>query len=97
MNLNSFTPKAKKSFQKIVVHLPFIVIIVVLIVYLLVVLNIRSLSVAEPTAEDESAALANTKIPKIDPQAISQIQKLEKNSPAIHSLFDKARNNPFNE
>ncbi|HLG90813.1 MAG TPA: hypothetical protein VI336_01475 [Candidatus Saccharimonadales bacterium] len=90
-------PKLKKLSQKITAHLSFIIILVVLLIYMLVVWQIRGLVTAEPSAEDESLALASTDISKIDKDAIEQIQSLEQNSPQVRTLFTKARNNPFHE
>ena len=97
LDLKEFLPKLKKLSQKIISHLPFIVIMFVLAVYLFVVWQIRGLVTAEPSAEDESLALSSTNIPKIDKKAIEQIQSLEQNSPQVKTLFDEARNNPFLE
>lgn len=90
-------PKFKKILQIFTKHLPFIPVIVALLIYLLVVWHIRSLATAEPSPEAEDEALISTRIPKIDQKAINQIQSLENNSPAVQSLFNEARNNPFHE
>ena len=97
LDLKKVLPKLKKSSQKLVDHLSFIAIMFVLLVYLLVVWQIRGLVIAEPTAEDESLALASANVSKIDKAAIEQILTLEQNSPKIKTLFDEARNNPFHE
>jgi len=96
-DLKTLTPKLKKIWQRFSKHLSFVVILLVLLVYLIVVWHIRGLATAEPTQEAEDEALLSTQIPKIDQKAISQIQSLENNSPAVHSLFNEARNNPFYE
>ena len=97
LDLKKVLPKLKKSSQKLVDHLSFIAIMFVLLVYLLVVWQIRGLVIAEPTAEDESLALASANVSKIDKAAIEQILSLEQNSPKIKTLLDEARNNPFHE
>lgn len=96
-DLKSIVPKLKKPWQKTVAHLPFIVVVVVLLVYLFVVWQIRSLGAAEPLPEDESVAAAEANVSRIDKKAIERIQQLEENSPQIRSLFNEARNNPFHE
>lgn len=90
-------PQLKKFQKKLSKHFSFILTIVVLMVYLFVVWHIKSLATVEPTPEAQDEALVTTKIPKIDQKAINQIQSLENNSPAVHSLFNEARNNPFHE
>jgi hypothetical protein len=97
LDLKSITPLAKKWLAKLSSHAAFAFIIVVLIAYLFVVYRISSLATVEPSASDESAALAQADIPKVNKKAISQIQSLEQNSTAVHSLFEQARNNPFQE
>lgn len=96
-DLKTLMPKLKQLWQKISKHLSFIVTLLVLLVYLYVVWHIRTIATAEPSQEAQDATLISTKVPKIDQAAISQIQSLEQNSPEVHSLFDKARNNPFHE
>jgi len=76
-------------------HIAFVGVMIVLITYLFVVWNISKLSVAEPSGDD--SASIQTHIPKIDKAAIDQIQSLEQNNTDIHSLFNDARNNPFQE
>ncbi len=96
-DLKAILPKLKKLQQKLSKHLAFSVTLLVLLVYLLVVWHIRGLATAEPSTDAEEEALLSTTLPKIDQKAINQIQSLENNSPAVHSLFNQARNNPFNE
>lgn len=96
-DLKAVAPLFKKYWAKVSKHMTFIIIICVLFVFLFVVWHINSLATAEPSDEAEQAALTSAKIHKIDQKAIDQIQSLENNSPAVHSLFDRARNNPFKE
>jgi len=77
-------------------HYAFVGVMIVLLIYLFTVWQIRSLAIAEPTPEQEGSAEV-VSLPKIDEEAIKQIQALEQNSPQVRSLFDAARNNPFNE
>lgn len=96
-DLKTILPKLKVFEKKSSKHFSFVVILVVLFVYLIVVWHIKALVTAEPTPEAEDEALVTTKVPKIDQKAINQIQSLENNSPAVKSLFNNARNNPFHE
>lgn len=97
LDLKMALSKTRKYSQKLIGHLPFIAVMLVLLLYIFIVWQIRGLVIAEPSPEDESAALSSTKIPKIDKAAIDHIQSLEQNSPAVRSLFNEARNNPFQE
>lgn len=96
-DLKKLRPKLKRFEQPLSKHFAFIVILAVLLIYLFVVLQIRTLATAEPSLEAQAQALGSSLIPKIDQKAISQIQSLQQNSPQIQSLFNEARNNPFHE
>ena len=91
----NFLPVLKKIYSKYRRHTVFAVILVVLFIYVLVVLKINQLSNAEPTADQET--IVTNAIPKIDGNAIKQIQALENSNTQVHALFEKARNNPFGE
>jgi uncharacterized membrane protein SpoIIM required for sporulation len=96
-NLKEVIPKLTRQEKRFSKHFSFVLILFVLLIYLFVVWHIKSLATAEPTPEAQDEALASTKIPKIDQKAVNQIQSLENNSQAVHSLFNEARNNPFHE
>ena len=97
LDLKAFKAKFSKFEKKAVRHASFIATLLVLLIYLFVVCQINKLTTAEPTPDQENSGLSAARIPKIDKNAINQIQSLEKNSPEVHSLFDAARNNPFHE
>ncbi len=97
LNFKSLPPKLKEIGAVLSKHLSFIVILAVLLMYLVVIWNIKALATAEPSAEAESETLAKARIPRIDQKAINQIQSLENNSPQVQALFNNARNNPFHE
>jgi len=97
ISLKSFNPKPifGKLLKKYGRHAVFAAIILVLLAYILVVFKISQLANAEPASNQTTAnPLA---IPKVDQQAINNIQSLESNNTQLHSLFDQARNNPFQE
>jgi hypothetical protein len=76
-------------------HAAFLGIIFVLLLYVLMVWKISGFATAEPSSDD--TAIAQSKIPKIDKKAVTQILTLEQNNTQVHSLFNNARNNPFQE
>lgn len=78
-------------------HVSFIAILLVLLIYLLSVWRISRLATAEPSSDAETAALSSTNIPRVDKNAVKQIEALEKSNVQVHSLFNSARNNPFSE
>jgi hypothetical protein len=76
-------------------HAIFAAVIIVLLVYLLIAFKISNLAKAEPGPDQETTV--TSAIPRIDQNAVNQIQSLEQNNTDIHSLFESARNNPFQE
>jgi hypothetical protein len=91
----NFLPGLKKFYSKYRKHTAFAGVIVILLVYVLVVFKINTLANAEPSDEQETTITGS--IPKIDGKAIGQIQSLESSNTQVHSLFEQARNNPFQE
>jgi hypothetical protein len=76
-------------------HAAFLGIIIVLLMYLVMVWKISGLATAE--LSDDAAAIAQSNIPKVDKKAVNQILNLEQSNTQVHSLFNQARNNPFQE
>jgi uncharacterized iron-regulated membrane protein len=87
--------RSKKYLRLISAHITFGIVLVVLLAYLFVVWRISGLATAE--SAPDTATSPTTTIPKIDPKAIAQIQSLEQSNTEIHSLFNDARKNPFQE
>jgi hypothetical protein len=97
VNLKSikFKPLWDKFFKRFRKHAIFASILLVLFVYLFLVFKINSLAQADPKPGQTPAnPLA---IPKVDKQVINHIQSLEQNNTQLRSLFEQARNNPFQE
>ena len=97
LNLKSANLKrtVTKFYKRYAKHIIFAALFSVLLIYLLVVFKISNLAKAEPGPSQE--VTVTTSIPKVDKKAVSQIQALEQNNTEIHSLFEAARNNPFQE
>lgn len=93
-DLKTLQVKSKILLPVLAKHAVFVALMVVLIAYLFVVWRISQLAGAEPPAADDTTMSA---IPKVDKNAINQIQALEQSNTQIHSLFDSARKNPFSE
>jgi hypothetical protein len=91
LNLKSI----KNILQKYTKHAVLGAVLIVLAIYIFVVFKISSLSKAEPTPDQVSSNA--TLIPRVNQKAVDQIQSLENSNTDIHSLFEHARNNPFQE
>lgn len=92
VNIKQLLVKYSKRFGR---HIIFGALLAVLLVYLLLVFRISTLAKAEPSP-DQEVEVGNS-IPKVDPKAVNQIQSLEQTNTQVHSLFEQARNNPFQE
>jgi Na+-transporting methylmalonyl-CoA/oxaloacetate decarboxylase gamma subunit len=95
LDIKSIQRKADVFLKKAGKHMAFAAVMIVLLAYIFVVWKISKFSTAEPSASAEAAAA--TQIPKIDQNAIKQIQALEQSNTEVRSLFNSARNNPFQE
>src|SRR5688500_13436406 len=60
-------------------------------------LRVLSLTQAQPDPTAVSAKLKTAGVPHIDPEALKKIQDLEDNSVEVQTLFEQARNSPFEE
>lgn len=96
-NIKELEIKAKKTWPKLTKHLIFAAVMAVLVIYLLTVWQINHLATAEPSDADQATALATANIPKIDKNAIKQIEALVKTNTELQSKINSARNNPFQE
>ena len=66
-------------------------------VYGFVLLEISSLSDSQPNSDAVTSQLSHVRPPKIDQTVVKQLQALQDNSVSVQSLFEQARNNPFEE
>lgn len=66
-------------------------------VYGFVLWRVQSLSAVQPTDADVSAQVKLSATPHINQTTVKQMQDLQDNSVSVHTLFDEARNNPFQE
>ena len=92
LNIQALAAKIERRYSK---HVAFAAVLIVLLVYIFVVFKINNLAKAEPSS-DQTTSAANL-IPKVNQKAISQIQALEQSNTQVRSLFEQARNNPFQE
>lgn len=97
IDFKTLRPKLKKVLRVVNKHATFVAILLTLLAYVFVVWRISHLATADPSPDAQSAATASTSIPKVDKKAIQQIQSLAQNNTEVQSLFENARNNPFQE
>jgi hypothetical protein len=95
INLSSITGGFKKATRQFNAYKVFIFFLFVASIYgyILWRINVYSNAPADPTQEAAQAA----KQPHIDAATVEKIQSLQDHSVSVQSLFDNARQNPFNE
>lgn len=96
-DLKDLPAKITPLLQKAREYSLFIGILVVLGTYAFLVLRINSFANVEPSQEVVTQQLNELQSPKLDEEAVRKIQELESTNVEIKSLFDRARDNPFQE
>lgn len=97
IDLKQFKTLIYKLLSLLSKYLNFLFLITVLLIYTFLVLRISTLSKQEPS-EDAVLEKANTvKRLKLDQAEIDKIQQLEDRNIGVQSLFDSARDNPFQD
>jgi hypothetical protein len=97
LNLKALGPLARKAGQGALRYAAIMFFVLVAAVYGFVLLQINTLGNAQPSDSDISAQSKSTAIPNIDPKVIQQIQALQDNSTNVQTLFEQARDSPFQE
>lgn len=95
IDLKKITGKISAIFAKLRSYTVFISVILVLIAYGFIVVRIRTLASHEPDSDTVSEQLKNLKKPAIDQATIDKIQQLQESNVQVKSLFNQARDNPF--
>jgi len=78
-------------------YVVFIFFITLLLVYSLLVFRINQLNNKAPDEDAIAAKLKTVQRPKIDQSVIDKIKQLQDNSSNVQTLFNNARENPFQE
>lgn len=89
-------PKYLKRYAHKVERYAVVVFVVTIVgLYGFLVFQISQASQAEPSPEAISQQQATVKRLRIDQQSINKIQQLQDQSVGVQSLFEAARDNPF--
>jgi hypothetical protein len=75
-------------------RLPFFLLFIALL-YGFLLLRISDLANMQPSQDTVTSQVKAAKLPRIDPTVVKQLHSLQDNSVNVQSLFDQARNNPF--
>jgi hypothetical protein len=71
--------------------------LVITSLYGYIIWRINALSTAPPSQADVSSTESTAKQPRIQQSTITRLQNLQDNSVRVQSIFNDARNNPFQE
>ncbi len=99
MKALSISPKelAQKAADSAHKHAAIVFILFLLTVYSFLSWRIVHFSQQEPATSDVTTQLKTAGVPKVNPEAIRKIEQLKDNSVSVQTLFDQARNSPFQE
>lgn len=95
LNLKTILPLLVKASGVLSRYAAILFFLLISIVYGFVVLRISSLANIQPSQSDIDAQTKSTPVPRVDPKVAEQLQSLEDNSVNVQTLFNEARNNPF--
>ncbi|HET8709037.1 MAG TPA: hypothetical protein VFL85_02020 [Candidatus Saccharimonadales bacterium] len=95
MNLKALPELLATNMARFTKHAIIVFVVFVALIYSFILYRISVLDSAKPS--DQAVAAETKTPPHLNQDIIEQLQQLNDNSVAVHSLFDKARNNPFNE
>lgn len=95
LNLNDLPALGQKTLVALNAYRVFIFFLAVATLYGYIVWRINTFSNAPASTSEETAQTAAQ--PHIDAATVQKIQSLKDNSVNVQSLFDSARDNPFQE
>ncbi len=95
INVNDLPALASGFSKKASAYRVLIFFLLVALLYGFIVWRINAFSNTPASTSEETAQ--TTSQPHIDPATVAKIQSLQDNSVSVQSLFDAARQNPFQE
>lgn len=95
INVNQISSALGHVVKRLSKYSSFIFIISVLLIYTFLVFRIGTLSQAEPDPSAVTEKANTVRRLKLDQGEIAKIQQLEDQNIAVKSLFESARDNPF--
>ena len=97
LTLSSVIDKLRAILAKVSPYKVVIFLVLVAGLYGFVVFRINALDSLQPTSDQVSAQNDPIRTAHIDPTVIKQLQSLQDHSVSVQTLFNQARNNPFQE
>jgi hypothetical protein len=96
-NIQILAEKVTDLLPSVKRYLPILFGALLLGLYGFLLYRVNVLNAAEPSATDISSQSQTAQVPHVDPALAQQLQSLQDNSTSVQSLFDQARDNPFQE
>lgn len=96
-NLKKVLDKLKPTVDFIKRYAVFMFVVLLMGLFGFLVFRINQYGQVEPSEDAVQEKLQAVQRPKVDQAALDKIQQLQDQNIQVHSLFDDARNNPFNE
>jgi hypothetical protein len=97
LNLAAIREILGNVLQKIHRYSLVLFLVFISVLYGVLVMQIGSLSNAQPSTQDIDKQIQSTQGPHIDKAVVKQIKSLGDNSVNVQSLFNEVRNNPFDD
>ena len=97
LSLKALVPLARKSLAVFLRYAGIMFFVLVAVAYGFVMMRINTLSNVQPNDSDVTTQDKAAAIPKVDPKVIQQLQTLTDNSTNVQTLFEQARQSPFQE
>lgn len=97
LDIHSIVKSLQKWFKLLNAYRNFIFFLLLTSLYGYIVWRINVLSTAPPSTADVSSAQQNVKLPRIPESTVQKLQGLQDNSVRVQTLFNAARQNPFQE
>ena len=97
LDIKQIEAAAKKLAQRVKPYRVFIVLMLFLVLFGVVIARIGSYGAKEPSADQVSEKLTTIKRPILKDETKKKIEELENQNVEVKSLFESARQNPFNE
>ena len=95
-------PGLRQSLEKFLTLLPrlrpyllIVFLVFIALIYGFLFLRINTLANSQPSDTDVASQVKAAKVPHIDLSLVKQLESLQDNSVSVKTLFQDARNNPF--
>jgi hypothetical protein len=97
LGVQDLTDKAAAVLRRVQRYSVPLFLVFVALIYGFIVLQINTLSNAQPSEDAVTSQVQADRITHIDPAIVKQLQSLQDNSVNVKTLFNQARANPFQE